>query len=146
MFIYKINDYIPKTGVFLGQLTSELKTAEEPDAYITKFISCGPKNYCYEVFYPISKTKKYFCKVKGLTLNFKTKYIVNFDTMKQHVDEFIKENTNNLTQDVPQMKFKVSKYSDIHTCYTTKKYRLVYEKRKVLTDYRTRPFGFKNST
>jgi hypothetical protein len=68
-----------------------VKTKEEPDAYITKFVSCGAKNYSFEVFYPISGRKEYVCKVKGLTLNFQTSAIVNFSTMESLVNEVIEE-------------------------------------------------------
>jgi hypothetical protein len=144
IFTENEGEFSPKTGIYLGQLTDEVKTKEEPDAYITKFVSCGAKNYSFEVFYPISGRKEYVCKVKGLTLNFQTSAIVNFSTMESLVNEVIeeKEQTKHL---IPQMKFVTSKYNDVNTVYNQKIYRLVYDRRMIMRDYTTRPYGYKFS-
>ncbi len=43
IFTENEGEFSPKTGIYLGQLTDEVKTKVEPDAYITKFVSCGAK-------------------------------------------------------------------------------------------------------
>ena len=48
-------------GQYLGQFTNEL---DEPNDYITEFISGGAKNYAYR-----TKQGKTDCKVRGFTLN-----------------------------------------------------------------------------
>ena len=164
IFTTKPGEYIPETGQFIGDLTNEVTTPDEPEAYITKFASCRSKNYAYEVYYPNSDTKKYFVKVKGLSLNFITSNIVNFHVMKTLIDDAVayqtkfQVNQNNdeeeemevnqhpaekMVIDVPQKQILVTKYNDLITKETIKKYRFVYGKRKIVPeDYTTLPFGY----
>ena len=126
MFTSKPGQDNPKLGEFIGELSNELATNEEPDAYITKFVSCGSKNYCYEIFYPNSQERKYVCKVKGLSLNFSTSNIVNFNSMKQLIDNYIEnyciadrgegESYKNIkVLNVPQKQIRVDSFLDIYT-------------------------------
>ena len=105
------------------------------------------------MYYPNSGIKKYFVKVKGLSLNFITSNIVNFETMKLLIDDAIRyqkqctEKYNNIEDkigiDVPQKQIQVTKYLDIITKETTKKYHFVYDKRKIILEkYITLPFGY----
>lgn len=159
IFTAKPGEYIPETGQFIGDLTNEVTTQEEPNAYITRFASCGSKNYAYEVYYPFSGIKKYFCKVKGLSLNFITSNIVNFDSMKTLIDDAINyqrrhrngesslkissEKEEKLVLNVPQKQISVSRDLDLLTNETIKKYRFVYDKRRINSeDYTTIPFGY----
>lgn len=150
--------YIPECGSFIGELTNELSTKQEPEAYVTKFASCGSKNYSYEVFYPKSGLKKYFCKVKGLSLNFMTQNIVNFDSMKKLIDENIKQQFSGENDDilntsevgssktellVPQKIIRVNHFLDLQTKLLMKKYRFVFDKRRIIpNEYFTIPFGY----
>jgi very-short-patch-repair endonuclease len=149
IFSAKPGDYIPRVGRFIGELTNEICTKDEPDAYITKFASCGCKNYSYEVYYPKSNTRKYFCKVKGLALNFITENIINFDSMKKLIDEYIKklsEENDCLVNEleVPQKIIRVTPFLEMETKKIMKKYKFVYDKRRLLKDsYTTVPFGYK---
>ena len=132
IFTAKPGEYVPEIGQFIGDLTNEVTTPDEPEAYITNFTSCGSKNYSYEVYYPNSDTRKYFVKVKGLSLNFITSNIVNFDAMKTLIDDAIayqikcQENGNHdqetevnqnpvekIVIDVPQKQILVTKYNDL---------------------------------
>ena len=63
-------------GDRLGNMTNELG----PGEYIDEFVSGGPKNYAYKVMKPDGSTKT-VCKVKGITLNYTTSQIVNFETI-----------------------------------------------------------------
>lgn len=65
-------------------MTDELEVYG-PGSYITEFISGGPKSYAYEVFTPETGAKNYVCKAKGITLNFKTSQIVNFESLRKLV-------------------------------------------------------------
>jgi hypothetical protein len=162
IFYARPGDYVPDTGEFIGDLTNEIITHDEPDAHITKFASCGSKNYAYEVYYPNSGIRKYFCKVKGLSLNFITSNIVNFDAMKNLIDDairFQRKNRENDTDneeeeekpiilDVPQKIINVSPFLDLRTKEIKKKYRFVYDKRRIMpnnNNYTTVPFGYKIS-
>jgi hypothetical protein len=150
IFTVKEGEYVPPTGQFLGELTNEISTSKEPDAYITKFASCGAKNYAYEVFYPNSLNKEYFCKVKGLSLNFSTSNIVNFESMKVLIDNAMEFQKNPeiepMVLDVPQKTFNVTPFLDLKSKEILKKYRFVYDKRRIIPEtYCTLPFGYKSS-
>jgi len=152
IFTARTGEFIPSTGIFIGDLTNEITTKDEPEAYITKFASCGSKNYSYEVYYPNSGIRKYFCKVKGLSLNFTTSNIVNFDSMKILIEDAIeyqnqiRERGGNPNEQkvlsVPQKTITVTPYLDLVTKEIQKKYRFVYDKRRIITDFITVPFGY----
>ena len=141
IFTAKENEYIPPTGIFLGELTNEIATKEEPDSFITKFLSCGPKNYGMEIYRPLSNTYDYLIKVKGLSLNFETKSLINFQSMKEMIDKSIIDNP--IRYSVPQTIFKTNNFNDIQTKNSYKIYQLVYDKRMSFKDYTTLPFGYK---
>ena len=130
-----------KTGIFLGELTDEVNSEKEPNAYITKFISLGPKNYGYQVYYPNSNKSDYTVKIKGLTLNFSTESKVNFQSMKQLLDDYMEDKINSIS--VPQVRFTTSKYNDKCTQAFNKEFRLVYDKRTLNKDFTTFPYGYR---
>jgi hypothetical protein len=142
IFYAKPEDYIPKTGLYLGELTDEIKSNDEPDAFITKFLSCGPKNYCYEVFKPIKNKFDYVIKIKGLSLNFDTNKLINFASMKNIIDLHIQSQHSCIN--IPQLKFITNNFNEIQTKNALKSFQLVFDKRMLFTDYTTLPFGFKN--
>ena len=78
VFTRKQGNYIPPLGDFLGDLTNEV-----PHGEITQFVTAGPKNYAYTV--ATEDGKQTVCKVKGITLCFKTALVINFDTIKSMV-------------------------------------------------------------
>ena len=140
IFTAKPGEYMPQTGIFLGELTNEIATKEEPDSYITKFISCGPKNYGMEIYHPKSQTRDYIIKVKGLSLNFETNIVINFNSMKELIDRTIIDYP--MIYNVPQTIFKRNNFSDIMTKEGHKIYKLVSDKRMLFKDYTTLPFGY----
>ena len=54
-------------------------TDEEPDCKITNFRGLGLKNYAYKIKTKDGKVKAK-CKVKGITLDYNTSQVVNFNT------------------------------------------------------------------
>jgi DNA polymerase type B, organellar and viral len=136
----------PKTGSFLGELTDEVADYG-PNAYITQFVSAGPKNYSYIVLDPDTNNTFYTCKVKGITLNFSASKHVNFERMKELVRDRVESNGE---QDgggtsvvyVPQLLFRSNYFGEVSTATIHKKYQVVYDKRRVLPDYTTLPFGY----
>ena len=139
IFTAKPGEYIPKTGEFLGELTNELKESD----FITKFLSCGPKSYAVEIYSPLTKQKDYMIKIKGLSLNFETNQLINFNSMKRLIDEFI---LNKRIDEilVKQHKFVTNPYNEIKTITIDKLFKLVYDKRMVNRDYTTLPYGYKS--
>ena len=65
--------YLPTTGDYIGEFTSELK----PGDHIVEFAVAGPKNYGYR-----TKDGKVDCKVRGFTLNTRGQAQLNFDLLK----------------------------------------------------------------
>ena len=63
------------TGNFLGNLTNEIKEGWE----IPIFIGLGPKNYSYKEKEIETEKVKYCYKIRGITLNFRARQIINFE-------------------------------------------------------------------
>ena len=70
----------PTLGSYLGDFTSEL----DDDEYIEEFVSGGPKNYGYA-----TNKKKVECKVRGFRLNSEGHTQLNYDVMRQNVQDEI---------------------------------------------------------
>ena len=126
------DEYKPKMGRFLGDLTNELPEGD----YIEEFVAAGPKNYAYR----LAKSGKTVCRVRGFTLNWKNSQSINFDSIKAMVKDHKHEQTikivndDQITRDLNKMKI-VNK--DL-----TKQYRMVYDKRILIDDYHTVPYGY----
>lgn len=128
-FVSKPNLYEPKLGTFLGEFTNEIDPKH--GAWITEFVSAGPKNYAY-------KTDKGYtdCTVKGLSFNYLTSLILNYDVIKEIVTL---DNKKSIL--VPQLKFKRDHWH-VRTGVEQKQYRYVYDKRIVMNNFETLPYGF----
>ena len=75
IYTSKEGEWKPPTGSYLGELLDEL------DGYhITTIVSEGPKNYSYQL-----NTDKTVCKVRGITLYYRTQQEVNFHVMSNMV-------------------------------------------------------------
>ena len=72
----------PDLGHYLGDFTSELKG----DDHIVEFVSGGPKNYGYT-----TKNGKVECKVRGFRLNSEGKSQLNYNVMRQKVQDEIQQ-------------------------------------------------------
>ena len=124
------DEYTPKTGVFLGDLTDELNKKQE---FITEFIGKAPKDYAYKCNDGSTK-----CTIKGFSLNCTTKLTLNFDNMKNIV-----LNEREKKYCVDQLKFKRNKEdSTINISVVEKLYSFHYDKRLIQDDMTTRPYGF----
>ena len=76
------------------------RTDELDGAHIATFVSGGPKNYAYE-----TSTDKTVCKVRGITLNYRTAQKVNFNLMCGMIClEALSDLTDRISVDIP---FKV---------------------------------------
>ena len=65
-------------GDCLGAMTSKLK----PNKIISEFVSGGPKNYEYKTFNSVTGEEKTFCKMRGITLNYNSSQLANFEKVK----------------------------------------------------------------
>ena len=133
IFVSKPDEPEPPLGPYLGQLTNELK-----EGHITTFISGGPKNYCYK-----TSTNKVETKIRGITLNCTAMQKVNFDVIRSLVYLHAKCNvTGQVTVDIPLKITRNTRTKNIETKRMRKDYRIVYDKRFIVDDYKTLPYGF----
>ena len=133
IFISKPGEPEPLLGPYLGQLTNELK-----EGYITTFNSGGPKNYCYK-----TSTGKVEMKVRGITLNCSAQQKVNFDVIRSLVYLHAKCNvTGKVTVDIPLKITRNAKDKNIETKRMKKDYKIVYDKRLIIDDYKTLPYRY----
>lgn len=120
-------EYNPSIVNSLGGWTDELE-----GGHITKFMSGGPKNYAFE-----TDTGMAVQKVKGLTLNHRASQIV---TMKA-LEKMIFKELGEVTVTYPH-KIQRTKRHELLTKRFTKKYQMVYDKRQIIDDFKTLPFGY----
>ena len=59
--------------------------------HITTFVSGGPKNYAYE-----TNTQEKVCKVRGLTLNYRTAIRINYNVLCDMVKSSITSDVNDV--------------------------------------------------
>ena len=116
-------------GDFLGDWTSEL----DPEEHITEFISAGPKNYAY-------RTNKgaETCKVKGFSLNYTNSQLINFEAMK----EIVFDKVVNISIVQPSKITRQAQNTTIYNRPELKTYKKVYDKRIVLPNFDTVPYGY----
>ncbi|KAG1710397.1 putative DNA polymerase [Nymphon striatum] len=127
IYIDRKGEWSPATGPFLGELKDEV-----PGDSIIEFASAGPKNYAY-----LTLKGKSVCKVRGITLNHDNAKLVNFQKMKQLIDD------HQLYVDVPETRFVRSKKDfSIRNVETSKRYKFTYTKRMLLPDLTTLPYGY----
>ena len=131
------NDTPLPLGDFLGELTDEI----ESDNHICEFISGGPKNYSYKLVKPNSQGQQYFCKVKGVTLNFRGAQIINFDSIKEMILNDGIRSASYFVED-PYKILRDRERAEIVTKSVTKRYSFRYDKRVIRDDYVTYPYGY----
>lgn len=124
----------------LGALTSEVKD----DFKITSFTSAGPKNYCYTYVSRENNNKSgNVVKVKGFSLNAKNAQLINVNSMRDLVDRFVGEDISQTITTVNKHHICRDKRScQINSQEQTKNYKVVYNKRVVLKNFQTLPYGY----
>ncbi len=132
------------TGDYLGDMTDELKDYG-PGSYITEFISGGPKNYAYKV-HSTKDGQEHICtKVKGFTLNAPTAKIITFEAMKRLVLDFTQGGDENEQIEVKSSEIRRLPDYRVATLTLSKRYQVVYDKRMLMPDYSTRPWGWRGT-
>ena len=134
-------EFTPDMGDYLGQWTNELQEGE----YITKFVSSGPKSYCF-----ITNKGRSITRLKGFTLNDETIQLLNFESIKRLVlfwadpDAFPLDEGQDPYISVPHGKIRRDKYKfKLFSKEEIKKYRVTYSKRRLIPGtYDTEPYGF----
>ena len=145
IFSVKEGEYSPPLGSYLGQLTDELTCKELgctqencTGHWIEEFVSCGPKNYSFRV-----NTGEVICKVRGFSLNYRSSQILNFESMKEALIAWKRnEPKEMITVRTEIVRNKQSR--QVLSKQIEKHYGVVYDKRRVLPDLTTLPFGYRN--
>ena len=120
-------------GNYLGQLTPEVPVS---DGHIVHFCSGGPKNYAYRTL-----SGSEVCKVRGFTLNWTNSQLINFEAIKNMVCSSHRHEENILVTNP----YKISRHARKRKLYNRteqKKYKMVYNKRRILPNLDTVPFGY----
>jgi hypothetical protein len=112
-------------------------TDEEPDSTIVNFRGLGPKSYSYKMVTNDGKIKT-VCKVKGITLDYNTRQLINFDT-------FVTCAKDRSTEIRVEYACKIRRHRDrtVTSEIQSKTFRSVYTKRVIVGKYDTVPYGYK---
>ena len=129
IYVHEEHKWSPPILDSLGCWTDELGGKK-----ITTFVSGGPKNYAYQL-----DDGSTVCKVKGMTLDYRTSQIINFETMKNMV--LHQSDEDKVTVTYPS-KIVRGKDHKLFSKDMTKDYRVVYDKRQILENLNTLPYGF----
>ena len=124
-----------------GQEKLPLFTNEIEGDVIIEFFSGGAKNYGY-----LTKKGKTECKVRGFSLNYETKQVLNYHTMKENIlkelDEPLKK-ARKIVITIPDYFQRDQVTKKIKLTERKKQYQLVFHKRVI--DPATRsstPYGY----
>jgi len=147
IYSYLPAEYRPTHGEYLGELTNELDCREvgckgcATGHWIAEFVSCGPKNYSYRL-----NTGQVVCKVRGFSLNFAASQVLNFESMKKALQcwtDGVEDEHQLSTISTQFLRNKLQ--PKIITKKMRKKYSVVYNKRRVVENFQTVPYGFSSS-
>ena len=137
IFIQNEGQTNPELGRYLGDFTSELSK----DEYIEEFVSGGPKNYGYT-----TNQGHVECKVKGFRLNSEGKTQLNYDIMRQNVQDEIQKpllKPRQIQVTKTHHIVRKPKTYDLYTQPQHKWYQLVYDKRVLDPQtFFTYPYGY----
>jgi hypothetical protein len=129
-------------GDNLGEMVSELKPCE----YIQEYASGGAKNYSYRVVDKTTGCCKTVCKVRGFTLNYSAKHLINFDVIKNMIlnPELVDVVTVRTEKKIKRKRMGGGGFTQIVTEPEDKNYRVCFTKRRRLDDNSSVPYGYIN--
>lgn len=111
-------------------------------SYINEFVSGGPKHYAYKIWSTREQKEIIVIKVKGFSINDDVSALVNFEALKRKVHAFVQKGERQETTVRTQ---RIEKTSDrkIVTVIRGKLHRVTFDKRVILPDFTTIPYGFR---
>lgn len=121
-------------GDHLGELTNEIDDGD----YITEFCSSGPKSYGYR-----TAKGKVCMKTKGITLNAKNSQAIRLESLIGLVNNYVTSRDSSQcilahTENIVRNK----KTLTLHNKSVVKRFKVVYNKRRLLPDFTTLPYGY----
>ncbi|XP_076873809.1 uncharacterized protein LOC143523314 isoform X1 [Brachyhypopomus gauderio] len=134
IFVSREGDWEPPLGPYLGDLTDEIGGGD----YITEFCSGGPKTYGY-----LTAGGKTCMKAKGITLNSENSKVIRLDTLIDLVDHYVVNRDSNhhiLARADGIVRNK--KNLTLKNKSVVKRFKVVYNKRVLLSDFSTIPYGY----
>lgn len=137
IFIDRENGPKIETGDHLGDMKDELVEG----AFISEFVSGGPKNYAYKVMKQTG-VEETVCKVKGIRLNYMNSSLINFNSIKQLLLMSVDEPNENKKIEIRNKIILREKNNVVYTTDRLYKYRINATKRRKCADFNTFPFGY----
>lgn len=137
----KPNEYTVPTGWSLGEMTDELREYGD-GAYISEFVSSGPKSYAFKVMINGQNEPKYVVKIRGFTLSKTAGKKLNFRSLRRIVHGYVK---CGLKEEIKIISWHIDRQKEgrkVVSKPTCKKFRLVYDKRVVRKNFSTFPYGY----
>ena len=132
IYTHRPGQWEPEHGERLGVYKDEL----EGDR-IVEFMAPGPKNYAFR-----TNSGKTCLKVRGFTLKQQTQATINLDVIKQMLTNA--ENVpDSVEVDMGTRFVRDKQHWRLHSAPYAKRYRIKYDKRLMLSNYYTLPWGFK---
>ena len=119
-------------GYLLGQFKSELS---DPEDYIVTFVCCGLKSYGY-----LTKKNVTSCHLKGFTLDYNTCRHINLATMTDMVTQ---DQNKHIVTHYNRIRHDRSDMTKIKMVNEQKTFRFIFDKRILLCQGKTNPFGYK---
>ena len=133
IYVHKRGEWNPDTGDFLADLKDEY-----PHQELTQYVGLGAKNYAIRFADGTCE-----CKVRGFTLNYQTSKLIDFDTMLEMLREGV--GNKSVTKTRPHVIVREGQVAlgGMYTRSQEKTYRMVYDKRCILSDgINTVPLGW----
>ena len=133
IYVHKRGEWNPDTGDFLGDLKDEY-----PHQELTQYVGLGAKNYAIRFADGACE-----CKVRGFTLNYQTSKLIDFDTMLEMLREGVGNKSVTTTRPHAIVREGQVGLGGMYTRSQEKTYRMVYDKRRILSDgINTVPLGW----
>ncbi|XP_049334558.1 uncharacterized protein LOC125801697 isoform X1 [Astyanax mexicanus] len=134
IFVSREGDWEPPLGPYLGDLTDEIGDGD----YITEFCSGGPKTYGYR-----TSDGKTCMKAKGITLNSDNSKVIRLDTLVDLVDHYVvhRDSSRHILARADGI-VRNKKNLTLKNKSVVKRFKVVYNKRVLLSDFSTIPYGY----
>jgi hypothetical protein len=129
----------------LGQLTDEVTSKYGEGASISQFVSLGPKSYSivYEIPQGEGQPSRFeeITKFKGIRRSLQNAQLLSFSQM----EKLLKRETSHLDIKVPFQVRRNRGESLVFNIPTSKQITFRYDKRYLLKDFTTLPYGFRRN-